>query len=98
LRESGARVKRARIQYFATLTLALGLFAVAATLTFAPVCGETPCLLLRFLVLMAAIASAVATWGTAVMIAFVHKVAWPLWLTVSLVVLAAASFAAVAAS
>jgi hypothetical protein len=35
----------------------------------------------------------VAAWATAVMIASVYKVAWPLVLTVTLVVLAATAFA-----
>jgi hypothetical protein len=89
-------VKRAKLVYFAALGSALSLCALAATLTLALACNEWPCALFRFLVLIAAGGCAVAAWGTAVMIASVHKVAWPFWLMVTVVVMATAAFAATA--
>jgi hypothetical protein len=87
-------VKRAKIVYFSSLGAALGLLALAATLTFGSACSEWPCGFVRFVVLIAAAGSALGAWGTAVMIASVYKVAWPLLLTVTMVVLAATAFAA----
>jgi hypothetical protein len=89
-------VKRAKLVYFAALGGALGLCALAATLTLALTCNEWPCALFRFLVLIAAGGSAVVAWGTAIMIASFHKVAWPFWLMVAVVVMSATAFAATA--
>ena len=75
------------------LGAALGLFALAAILTFGRGCDDWQCGLFRFVVLLAATGSAVAAWGTSVMIAYVHRVTWPLWLMVTIIGLAAAGFA-----
>jgi hypothetical protein len=86
-------VRRARRFYFGFLAAAVSLFGVAAALT--PwIEGAVGGLgLLRFVVLCLAIASGIATWYTAVMIASVHKVAWPLLTTLSLIVMAGLTFA-----
>jgi hypothetical protein len=47
----------------------------------------------RFLVTGAGVACAVGTWGTAVMIASVHKVTWPLVLSAAIVVAGGVAFA-----
>jgi hypothetical protein len=80
------------------LTTSVTLFALAAWLTV----GQTGTLdwslgLARFLILSAAIGSAIAAWGTAVAIAYVHRVTWPFWLMTGLVVTAGLSFAVVCA-
>ena len=86
-------MRRARRFYFGFLAAAVALFGVAAALT--PwVEGTVGGLgLLRFIVLCLGIASGIATWYTAVMIASVHKVAWPLLTTLSLIVMAGLTFA-----
>jgi hypothetical protein len=84
-------VRRARIQYFVLLGQALALFGAAAWLT--PGAGDGWLTsLLRFVALALAIGSAVATWGTAVMIASVYKRSWALWLTTALVIVAGLTF------
>ena len=47
---------------------------------------------LRFLILSAGAGCAAGTWGTAVMIASVHKVTWPLMLSAGTVVAGAIAF------
>jgi hypothetical protein len=79
--------------YGASLSSAVTLFGLAAMLSFGLSCSEWPCGLIRFLVLLAACGSAIAAWGTAVLIASVCKIAWPLWLAVTVVVLVGAGFA-----
>ena len=49
--------------------------------------------LLRFVVLCLAIGSAIGTWATAVAIASIHKQTWPLFVTVTAVVVACLAFA-----
>jgi hypothetical protein len=86
-------VRRARRFYFGFLSAAVSLFGIAAALT--PwLEGSVGGLgLLRFIALCLGIGSAIATWYTAVMIASVHKVAWPLLTTLSLIVMAGLTFA-----
>jgi hypothetical protein len=86
-------VRRVRIQYFFLLAQALVLFAIAAWLTPGAHDPWSPGLA-RFVVLALAIASAVGTWGTAVLIASVHKKSWALWLSTSVVVVAGVTFLA----
>jgi hypothetical protein len=87
------RLKRAKTIWVLFLGAGLGLFALAGVLTFGLGCDDWQCGLLRFVVLLAASGSAVAAWGTAVMIAYVHRATWPLWFMVTVVGLAAAGFA-----
>lgn len=51
--------------------------------------------LLRFSILLAAIGSSVAAWGTAVSIAYVHRVTWPFILMTTLVAAAGLTFGVV---
>jgi hypothetical protein len=81
--------------YFTFLGASLVLFGLGALLT-PLVEGHVGLSLLRFIVLCSASASAVAAWGTAAAIASIHKVTWPLYITVTLVVLASAAFAVAA--
>lgn len=86
------RVRRKSQIYFTFLAVALLLFGLGALL--APlVDGDVGLGLMRFIVLCSAAVSAVAAWGTAAAIASIHKVTWPLYITVTLVVLASAAFA-----
>lgn len=79
--------------YFGFLSAATILFAVAAMLTLSARSAETSVSLARFVILSAAAGCAIGTWGSAVMIASVHKKAWPLLLTVCIVVCAGVAFA-----
>ena len=84
-------MRRARIQYFVLLGQALALFGAAAWLT--PGAGDGWATgLVRFVVLVLAILSAVATWGTAIMIASLHRRSWALWLSTALVIVAGLTF------
>lgn len=89
-------MKRAKVLnfYFGFMALAAALFVGAALLTPDGVTPGYSMGLLRFIVLGLAIACALATWGTAVMIAMVHKRAWPLLVMVGIVVCAGLTFAA----
>jgi hypothetical protein len=69
------------------------LFAIAALLTHTGHIGAAQTGLPRFLVLSAGAGCAIAMWGSAVMMASVHKKAWPLLLAVGIVVCAGLSFA-----
>ena len=80
--------------YFTFLGVALLLFALGAMLT-RHAAGDVRLGLLRFIALFLAVASSIGAWGTAVAISSVHKVTWPLYVTVILVVLARAVFAIV---
>lgn len=90
-------MKRAQVLYFGFLAAAVALFAVAALMTFGGDGTAWSAGAVRFLVLALAAGCAIATWGTAVMIASVHKVAWPLFLTVGIVVCAGLVFAVICA-
>ena len=69
---------RARRLYFATLGAGLALFAASICLSIGPAELGSTRALVRFVVLVAAVGAAAATWGTAVMIASVYRVVWPL--------------------
>jgi len=86
-------VRRARRFYFGFLAAAVSLFGLAAVITPWMEGAVGGLGLLRFIVLCLGIASGIATWYTAVMIASVHKVAWPLLTTLSLIVMAGLTFA-----
>lgn len=90
--DRNSRVRRKSQIYFTSLGGALLLFGLAALMT--PLgAGDVGLGLVRFIVLCSAVASAIAAWGTAVAIVSIHKVTWPLYVTVTLVVLASAAFA-----
>jgi hypothetical protein len=80
----GAALRRARFFYFSFLGASLGLFTLAQVVGAHPRHPSTLGLF-HFIVLLAAIGCALAMWYTAVMIASVHKVAWPLTLSTFLV-------------
>lgn len=87
-------MKRAKTLYFGFMASAAALFILAALLT--PGAG-TPGYsmgLARFIVLGLGIACALATWGSAVMMASVYKRSWPLLVMVGIVVCAGLTFAA----
>jgi hypothetical protein len=80
----GAALRRARLFYFGFLGASLVLFAVAQAMGSRS--GNAWTLgLFHFIALSAAIGCGLAMWYTAVMIASVHKVAWPLTLSTFLV-------------
>jgi hypothetical protein len=79
--------------FFGFLTSALALFSVAALLTFGRSGGlGWLATLVRFSILLAAAGSSVAAWGTAVSIAYVHRVRWPFLLMTTLVATAGTVF------
>jgi hypothetical protein len=85
---------RAKLFYFGFLCAAIVLFGCASWLpSGADDVGSTRGLI-RFLVMFAAIGGAIATWGTAVMIASVHRVLWPLATTTVLILVSLALAAA----
>ena len=87
-------MKRAKRLYLALLVSALALAAVSTWLSMGPSEYGSTRALVRFLVFVATIAVAGATWATAVMIASVHRVVWPLVAaTVTLVAALAATVA-----
>lgn len=86
-------MRRAKTLYFGFLSAAIVLFGLAALLTLGARAAETSMSLARFVILSAAAGCAIGTWGAAVMIASVHKKAWPLLLTVCIVVCAGVAFA-----
>jgi hypothetical protein len=80
-----AVVARAQKLYFTFLTLAVVLFGTAAAL--GPIFGSSVMISLWHFVFVAlAFGASAATWGTAVMIASVHKATWPIALSTGLVV------------
>jgi hypothetical protein len=87
-------VKRAKRLYFALLVSALVLASVSTWLSVGPSDYGSTRALLRFLVFVATIAAGGATWATAVMIASVYRIVWPLVAaTVTLVAALAATVA-----
>lgn len=85
-------MKRARGLYFSFLGATLVVFSLRAALPAA----ESDVgwgALFNFLVTCVGVACAVATWGTAVMIASVHKVTWPLVLNAGIVIASVVAFA-----
>jgi hypothetical protein len=86
-------VKRAKTLYFSFMALAAALFVVAALLTPGAGTSGYSMGLARFIVLGLAIGCALATWGSAVMMASVHKRSWPLLVMVGIVVCAGLTFA-----
>jgi hypothetical protein len=87
-----APVRRATRFYFGFFGAAFVFFGLGAVLSTSESCvGWEACL--RFLVLSAGAGCAAGTWGTAVMIASVHKVTWPLVLSTVIVVAGAIAFA-----
>jgi hypothetical protein len=87
-------VGRGRVLYFSFLVSALALFGIAAALTSERDGGVGFQALVRFMVVLLGIGTAVATWVIAVVIASVHKRTWALFVTVGVVVVAALVFAA----
>src|SRR5512142_1376332 len=75
-------VDRARRLYFTMLGVALALFGASIGPTEFGSTKE----LVRFGVLVATVGAGAATWGTAVMIASVYRVVWPLVLSTATVV------------
>jgi hypothetical protein len=85
-------VKRAQRLYFSFLGATLVIFSLRAALPAAESdAGWTA--IFRFLVTGVGVACALGTWGTAVMIASVHKVTWPLVLSAAIVVAGGIAFA-----
>jgi hypothetical protein len=82
--KKGAALRRARTIYFSFLGGALVLFTIALLMG-SPSGSAWSLGLSHFIVLMAAIGCGLGMWYTAVMIASVHKVAWPLTLSTCLV-------------
>jgi hypothetical protein len=87
-------VKSARRLYFSSLAAALVVFSIRAALPAAASDAGWGAIL-SFLVTCVGIGCVVATWGTAVMIASVHKVTWPLVLSAAIVVAGGVTFFAV---
>jgi hypothetical protein len=93
LRLNGDVVARARKLYFTFLSLSVVLFGAAAVMT--PLFGPSAMISLwHFVVVGLAFGASAATWGTAVMIASVHKVTWPIALSTGLVVTSCVLWAA----
>jgi hypothetical protein len=85
-------VKRARRLYFSFLVATLVVFGLRAALPAAE--SDVGWLaIFRFLVVGVGVGCALGTWGTAVMIASVHKVTWPLVLSAGIVVAVGIAFA-----
>lgn len=79
--------------FFALLAFALLLFGAASWLTFGRAGGlDWLAMLVRFCILLAAVGSSIAAWGTAVSIAYVHRVTWPFILMTTLVATAGLTF------
>jgi hypothetical protein len=85
-------VKRARRLYFSFLGAALVVLSLRAALPAAESDAGWGAIF-DFLVTCVGIACAVGTWGTAVMIASVHKVTWPLVLSAGIVIAGGIVFA-----
>ena len=82
--------------FFGLLSFALILFGAAAWLTFGRAGGlDWLAMLVRFTILLGAIGSSIAAWGTAVSIAYVHRVTWPFILMTTLVATAGLTFGVV---
>jgi hypothetical protein len=88
-------VRRKGLIYFSLLGASLSLFGLAALLTLALDEAVGVLGMLRFVVLCLGIGSALGTWATAVTIASVHKTAWPLFVTLAILVVAGLVFATV---
>ena len=85
-------MKRARRLYFSFLVATLVVFGLRAALPAAE--SDVGWLaIFRFLVVGVGVGCALGTWGTAVMIASVHKVTWPLVLSAGIVVAVGIAFA-----
>ena len=69
---------RARRLFFTLLAVAVSLAAAAAWLSLGLADVGSTRALVRFVVFVLAVAAGAATWGTAVAIAAVHRVGWPL--------------------
>jgi hypothetical protein len=87
-------VKRARRLYFSFLGATLVVFSLRAALP-AAASDVGWAAIFNFLVTCLGVACAVGTWGTAVMIASVHKVTWPLVLNAGIVIAGGIAFALV---
>lgn len=87
-------MRRATRFYFSFFTGTLLFFGLGAALPAAE-SGIGWEALLHFLVLGAGIGCAAGTWGTAVMIASVHKVTWPLVFSTGIVLAGGLAFAVV---
>jgi len=85
-------VKRARRLYFSFLGATLVVFGLRAALPAAESDAGWSAIF-NFLVTCIGVGCAMGTWGTAVMIASVHKVTWPLVLNVGIVVAGGIAFA-----
>ena len=85
-------MKRAGRLYFSFLGATLTVFGLRAALPAAE--SDVGWLaIFRFLVVGVGAGCALGTWGTAVMIASVHKVTWPLVLSAGIVVAVGIAFA-----
>jgi hypothetical protein len=71
-------VAKARRLFFTLLALAVFLAAAAAWLSLGLSDSGSTRAIVRFVMCVLAIAAAAATWATAVAIASVHRVVWPL--------------------
>ena len=91
-------VAKARRLFFTLLAVAVSLGAVAAWLSLGLSDFGSTRALARFVVCVLAVAAAAGTWGTAVAIASVHRVAWPLVTATTLLVVAIGTTAAFWAS
>jgi len=85
-------MQRAVTVYFLALCSASVLFWVGAHIATGWDPAGWSLGLVRFLVLASGVAAAVTTWGAAVYMASVHRVAWPLALATLIVVCAAGTF------
>jgi len=85
-------VKRARRRYFGFLGATFVVFSLRAALPAAEsdAGGDA---IFHFLVTCVGLGCALGTWGTAVMIASVHKVTWPLVLNAGIVIAVGIAFA-----
>jgi hypothetical protein len=87
-------VPRARRLYFVCLTLASALLLASVWISQDRFDAVPSIGLPRLVVIAATIAATAATWGTAVMIASVHRIVWPLATTVVAIVIGLAGMAA----
>jgi glucan phosphoethanolaminetransferase (alkaline phosphatase superfamily) len=79
-------VAKARRLFFTLLAVAIALAAAAASLSLGLSDVGSTRALARFVVCVLAVAAVAATWATAVAIASVHRVVWPLVMTTAMVV------------
>ena len=85
-------MKRARRLYFGFLGATLGIFSLRGALPAAESDAGWGAVF-HFLVITVGVGCALGTWGTAVMIASVHKVTWPLVLSAGIVIALVVAFA-----